>query len=581
MTTKPTSSFFIVLFAALLLPLGAVGLATAAPSAVQPMTASPHRNGDRQPLRGSVEHRRGTDRSRSRPTSRATRHPSSPPCIARPRREAGQPSTPMRPTATATPTSSTTRSTATRRSMPSSLTATAPRSTPSPRNKPHPPDRRPAISTRIRPASPRARPSRSRPTSRATRHQSSLSCIARPRREAGLPSAPTRPTGTATPTSATTRSPTARRSTRSSRTPTAPRSTPSPRCRAAPCSTRSADRTWLDGQGHGQVLAGQPRRAHPAAVKTIKDGTWKTIETGTQRANGYTNFHITDPLEVEHQYRAVANGIATNIVTFAGPLLDKNKDVPTVHFASDDGESVNTRDNWFDGEFTHQGRHGRPEQDFSFENCPSVSPFEAEMKRPRQLLVVVRQEGLQPEARRQKRTCAAWGTARSGRWWPTTTTARCCATPRPTSSASRWTSWSSHPRTCRSTSTSTGRSAARTSSSERVNLEGGRLDEEELKADDDTAPVLLDLNHPDLNGSYLMEWDFRKGAYYNSRRQPRLGRAQGARGRGLLREHGRAGSTATSTTPTGTSTTAARAQRLDCRASTSIRPSTTTSRWSS
>ena len=59
-------------------------------------------------------------------------------------------------------------------------------------------------------------------------------------------------------------------------------------------------------------------------VKTIKDGAWKTISTDKQRASGYTYFQISDPLEVAHQYRAVANGITTNTVSFAAPLASKN-----------------------------------------------------------------------------------------------------------------------------------------------------------------------------------------------------------------------------------------------------------------
>jgi len=46
---------------------------------------------------------------------------------------------------------------------------------------------------------------------------------------------------------------------------------------------------------------------------------------------------------------------------------------------------------------------------------------------------------------------------------------------------------------------------------ERVNLEGGRIDEEELKFEDNPA----DCQQPNITGTYLLEWDFRKGANYN------------------------------------------------------------------
>jgi len=90
-------------------------------------------------------------------------------------------------------------------------------------------------------------------------------------------------------------------------------------------------------------------------VKTIKNGTWKTIATDTQRASGHTYFSISDPLEVQHQYRAVKGGIATNTVNFAGPFSDKNTGLATVYFNSNDGEAVNSRDNYVKGEFAMKG----------------------------------------------------------------------------------------------------------------------------------------------------------------------------------------------------------------------------------
>ena len=54
---------------------------------------------------------------------------------------------------------------------------------------------------------------------------------------------------------------------------------------------------------------------------------------------------------------------------------------------------------------------------------------------------------------------------------------------------------------------------------ERVNLEGGRIDEHELKAED--TPEICSGPDPSvdttsiINGTYLLEWDFRKGANFN------------------------------------------------------------------
>jgi hypothetical protein len=85
-------------------------------------------------------------------------------------------------------------------------------------------------------------------------------------------------------------------------------------------------------------------------VKSIKDGSWKTVATGKQNSSGKASFAISDPLEVQHQYRAVSNSVTTNTVTYAGPFKDKATGLATVYFNSNDGESVNTRDHNFDGE---------------------------------------------------------------------------------------------------------------------------------------------------------------------------------------------------------------------------------------
>jgi hypothetical protein len=46
---------------------------------------------------------------------------------------------------------------------------------------------------------------------------------------------------------------------------------------------------------------------------------------------------------------------------------------------------------------------------------------------------------------------------------------------------------------------------------ERVNLEGGRIDEEELKYEDNPA----DCTQPNITGTYLLEWDYRKSSEHN------------------------------------------------------------------
>lgn len=87
---------------------------------------------------------------------------------------------------------------------------------------------------------------------------------------------------------------------------------------------------------------------------------WETIATSTQNSTGQTTFSISDPREVSHQYRARSGDTISNTVTFAAPLPSKATGLSQVHFNSYEGDSVNTRTRYFEGEFsmTSSGKTG-------------------------------------------------------------------------------------------------------------------------------------------------------------------------------------------------------------------------------
>jgi hypothetical protein len=78
---------------------------------------------------------------------------------------------------------------------------------------------------------------------------------------------------------------------------------------------------------------------------------WETIATSKQSSSGKTTFSVSDPREVSHQYRAISGSATSNIRTFAAPLPSKATGLPQVHFNSYEGDSVNTRSRYFEGEF--------------------------------------------------------------------------------------------------------------------------------------------------------------------------------------------------------------------------------------
>ena len=86
-------------------------------------------------------------------------------------------------------------------------------------------------------------------------------------------------------------------------------------------------------------------------------GPWKSIATGKQDVNGDTTFSLPDKFEVEHQYRAVSGTTISNEQKFAPALVEDNPygittDLSEVHFNTYEQASVNTRDHYFEGEFT-------------------------------------------------------------------------------------------------------------------------------------------------------------------------------------------------------------------------------------
>ena len=277
------------------------------------------------------------------------------------------------------------------------------------------------------------------------------------------------------------------------------------------------DPIQLDTDGHDARAKFTPIEAGTETklqVKLIKDGSWKTISTDKQRASGYTYFQISDPLEVSHQYRAMADGVATNTVTFAAPLKSKNTGVPTVHFNSNDGDSVNTRDKWFKGEFSIKSGKTDQNKDGSFETCPAMSPFKSEMRGRGNYSWTFPKKGFNLKLPDSEDLC---GMGNSKKW---ALIANDYDRSLLRNSAANFIGRQMDnldytPKDVAVDLYVNGSYRGSYILSERVNLEGGRIDEEELKSNNDTAPFCSNLSHPDLTGTYLMEWDFRKGAFYN------------------------------------------------------------------
>ncbi len=103
--------------------------------------------------------------------------------------------------------------------------------------------------------------------------------------------------------------------------------------------------------------SGQKASLQMMTIKTTETNetsspSWRTIATGKQSSGGKVTFSIADPREVSHEYRAVSGSSTTNTVTFAAPLPSKATGLSQVYFNSYEGDSVNTRTRWFEGEYS-------------------------------------------------------------------------------------------------------------------------------------------------------------------------------------------------------------------------------------
>ncbi len=247
-------------------------------------------------------------------------------------------------------------------------------------------------------------------------------------------------------------------------------------------------------------------------VKSLKDGSWYTIETGTQNSGGVATFYISDPLEMKHQYRAVSNGITTtNPVFWAGPLLDKDTGVATVHFSSKEGDSVNTRSRWFDGEFAMKAGPNFPE-------CENEGIFKgpgkeevAELKGRGNYSWSFSKKSFSLNLDDANNLC---GLGSSKKWALVANHYDRSLIRNPMASwvGTKFTNMGWTPQQRPVDLYVNGSYRGSYTLIERINFEGGRLDFDELKAEDDPT----DCTDPaKRTGSYLMEWDFRKGAEFN------------------------------------------------------------------
>jgi len=250
-----------------------------------------------------------------------------------------------------------------------------------------------------------------------------------------------------------------------------------------------------------------------------KKGPWKTIASSKQDASGNTAFTLTDPLEVSHSYRAVS-GASSNEVTYAATAVTKNTGLSTIYFNSNEGASVNTRDRYFEGEFSMSASTKIPA-------CAAVPKTkESTMKGRGNYSWSFGKKSFTLKSDKAKNLC---GMGESKKW---TLVANAYDKSMLRSAVafnigSKLTNMAWTPKATPVDLYVNGSYRGSYSLVERLSIQNAdpakpavtnRVAIDELKADGQTtnvAPGNVNNTEPNITGGYIMEWDFRKGADQN------------------------------------------------------------------
>jgi CotH kinase protein len=248
-------------------------------------------------------------------------------------------------------------------------------------------------------------------------------------------------------------------------------------------------------------------------------GPWRTIATGKQNSSGDTTFTLADKLEVKHTYRATSGSGHTPEVAFQPPFTQDNPygistGVSEVHFNTYEGDTVNTRDRYFEGEFSMTSSSKAMDIDGPGGNAPATCATATN----------------QMQSAMKGRGNYSWTFPKKSFTLKLADAASLCGL----DSSKKYAlvandfdksllrnslasyvgqkfngiGWS--PRMVPVDFYMNGSYRGSYSLVERIAIEGGKLDIKELNGDDDEEQV-----EPKISGGYVLEWDFRKGADYN------------------------------------------------------------------
>jgi hypothetical protein len=115
----------------------------------------------------------------------------------------------------------------------------------------------------------------------------------------------------------------------------------------------------------GATISLQKQTIVTTVTDEVTEATWVTIASGPANSSGDRTFTVTDPLEVSHSYRAVSGSHVSNLVTYAAPLQTTDTGLATVHINTNEGVTIDSKDVWFEAQFSLTAGPGCSEVDTS------------------------------------------------------------------------------------------------------------------------------------------------------------------------------------------------------------------------
>jgi len=110
----------------------------------------------------------------------------------------------------------------------------------------------------------------------------------------------------------------------------------------------------------GRTVQLQKQTIVTTMTAEVASASWVSVGSATANSSGVATITVSNPLEVSHLYRAVANPTSStpgvsNVVTYAAPRATKGTGLATVYIDTNEGATINSKDVYWEGRFTITG----------------------------------------------------------------------------------------------------------------------------------------------------------------------------------------------------------------------------------